>query len=155
MRQADAAVATLSRLLASRDAAALARFAEHDLYPAIDPFTATIGRLVDLQIDVARRELAVAHDAAARSRTIMIAAGLAGLAMTATCLGIVTVSVARPMSDSNATGCGARIVAKRFPTHSRIIARTPEPLIPPPVTLRPTLNARSGGRVTARSYTIL
>lgn len=96
--QADAAVAKLSQLMSSRDAEGLVRFVEQELYPAIDPLTETIGRLVALQIDVAKVELIGAHDTSERSRLIMILAGLAGLAVIGACLGIVTVSVSRPIS---------------------------------------------------------
>ncbi len=98
MGQADAAVAKLSHLMSSRDAEGLVQFAEHELYPAIDPLTETISRLVALQIDVAQAELVRAHDTSVRSRLIMIVAGLAGLAVIVACLGIVTVSVSRPIS---------------------------------------------------------
>ena len=96
--QADAAVANLRRLMSGRDAEGLVRFAEHELYPAIDPLTETIGRLVALQIDVAKAELIRAGDTAERSNLIMIVAGLAGLAVIAACLVIVTVSVSRPIA---------------------------------------------------------
>ncbi|WAC61406.1 methyl-accepting chemotaxis protein [Brevundimonas sp. SL130] len=53
---ADAAVARLEGVLSSGDTAALARFADQQLYTAIDPVTASVGALVDLQTRVARTE---------------------------------------------------------------------------------------------------
>lgn len=53
---ANASVARLENLLASGDVAALDRFVAADLYPAIDPVSASIGALVDLQVRVARQD---------------------------------------------------------------------------------------------------
>ena len=58
--KADAAVNRLESVLKSGDAAALAAFAERELYPAIDPVTANVGALVDLQTRVAREDGAAA-----------------------------------------------------------------------------------------------
>ena len=46
--RADAAVATLRAILVRRDIAALGRFADHALYPAVDPVLGSVGRLGDM-----------------------------------------------------------------------------------------------------------
>ncbi|MFN8830150.1 MAG: methyl-accepting chemotaxis protein [Labrys sp. (in: a-proteobacteria)] len=51
------AIARLDAILKAKDMAALAVFAEKDLYPAIDPIGTPISKLIDLQIAVARASL--------------------------------------------------------------------------------------------------
>ncbi len=53
---ADADVKDLSSLLDAADASGISYFADHKLYPTIDPLGRHIQRLVDLQIRVAREE---------------------------------------------------------------------------------------------------
>ncbi|MCU0634466.1 MAG: methyl-accepting chemotaxis protein [Gemmatimonadaceae bacterium] len=50
---ANAAADKLLAILAARDQAALVRFAEHELYPAIDPVSEKVSALIDLQVRVA------------------------------------------------------------------------------------------------------
>ncbi len=69
MKLSDAKVARLTAILAADDRAALDRFVVNDLYPAIDPVSAAISKLVDLQIDVASevtKEALAADEAAIR-----------------------------------------------------------------------------------------
>ncbi len=70
---ANAAVARLETILRSGDAPALAQFVETELYPAIDPVSASIGALVDLQVRVAR------EDGAAAARVFQISLMIMGL----------------------------------------------------------------------------
>ena len=56
MRRAAPAVETLLGLLRRQDQPGLARFTTEALYPAIDPISEAIGRLVELQLDVAMAE---------------------------------------------------------------------------------------------------
>ena len=53
---ANAAVDELERLLRAGDTAGLDRFVRTDLYPAIDPVSANMAKLVDLQVRVARED---------------------------------------------------------------------------------------------------
>ncbi|GGB73067.1 HAMP domain-containing methyl-accepting chemotaxis protein [Blastomonas aquatica] len=53
MQRADVQVARLIQILAARDRAALDRFVVNDLYRSIDPVSTEIGKLLDLQINVA------------------------------------------------------------------------------------------------------
>jgi methyl-accepting chemotaxis protein len=64
MRQASAATDELVRILGARDRAALESFVLERLYPAIDPTTEVIGKLIDLQVAEGRRihaEYSVVH----------------------------------------------------------------------------------------------
>ena len=54
MAAAKPAVTRLVGLLRAEDAAGLAAFVTRDLYPAIDPISDAVGKLVDLQLDEAR-----------------------------------------------------------------------------------------------------
>jgi len=74
--KAEAATAQLEVILASGDRAALAQFADNTLYPAIDPLTAAIGALVDLEARVAREEAVAAQHA---FRLSLIAMGVISL----------------------------------------------------------------------------
>ena len=55
---ANRAVDHLLAILDAKDAAGLVQFAEHELYPAIDPVSARISALIDLQVRVAGEEFA-------------------------------------------------------------------------------------------------
>ncbi|WP_162561143.1 methyl-accepting chemotaxis protein [Methylobacterium terrae] len=54
MERAKPAIARLVGLLRAEDAAGLAAFVGRDLYPAIDPISDAVGKLVELQLDEAR-----------------------------------------------------------------------------------------------------
>ncbi|PWC82762.1 hypothetical protein TSH100_22575 [Azospirillum sp. TSH100] len=56
MDRADAAVATLLRILDAQDKAALDRFVVQDLYRNIDPVTDQVSALIDLQVTVAAED---------------------------------------------------------------------------------------------------
>ena len=72
MDKADAAIAKLQGIMSSNDRAALASFAETEMYPVIDPISETISQLVDLQLRVASEvhaeKEAIAHCFRALSR---------------------------------------------------------------------------------------
>ncbi len=55
--QANAGVMELLRLLQTKDATALAQFADTKLYPTIDPLGEDISKLIQIQIDVAMQDL--------------------------------------------------------------------------------------------------
>jgi methyl-accepting chemotaxis protein len=53
---ADASVASLERILKSADTAALTAYAAKDMYPALDPLQGVLGKLVEVQLDIAKAE---------------------------------------------------------------------------------------------------
>jgi methyl-accepting chemotaxis protein len=76
MPAADAAVTRLEGIIKSGDPAVLATFNDSALYPAIDPVTANVGALVDLQTSVAHQESKAAAGVARIAMFAMIAIAL-------------------------------------------------------------------------------
>jgi methyl-accepting chemotaxis protein len=76
---ANTATDRLVTILAAHDSAALVRFAERELYPAIDPVSASISTLIDLQVRVAGEEFAASNITYSRIRAITI--GLVALVL--------------------------------------------------------------------------
>ncbi len=103
MPAADAAVLRLEALLRAGDIAGVAVFAEREMYPRIDPVTANVGALVDLQIDAAREEGVAAARAARVAFSVMaVIAALSALVL-AFAAQVVVRRVTRPllaMSDT-------------------------------------------------------
>ncbi|MDG9922112.1 MULTISPECIES: methyl-accepting chemotaxis protein [unclassified Pseudomonas] len=62
LKDADTAVAGLQRILDARDQLALEQFIAGELYQKIDPVSDRFGKLVDVQLQVAKREYDAAHD---------------------------------------------------------------------------------------------
>lgn len=83
MRPADAATAKLLSLVAQRDHAGLTVFAAKEMYPAIDPVTDSVSKLVDLQLRVAKDEFDAAqlayHQALVVFAAVVCVALLAGI----------------------------------------------------------------------------
>ena len=94
---ADAVVARLETLLRAGDVAGVAAFAEHDMYPGIDPVTANVGALVDLQIDVARHEGATAAETARISFAVMGILSVAAALVLAFAARVVILQVTQPL----------------------------------------------------------
>ena len=85
MPVAEKAVVQLEAIIKGGDMAALAVFNDSNLYPAIDPVTAQITALVDLQTSVARQETKAAETVSSIALVVMgvialIAAGLLAFA---------------------------------------------------------------------------
>ena len=94
---ADAAVARFEGLLKAGDVAGVVTFAEKEMYPVIDPVTADVGALVDLQIKVARAEGAAAAQAAQVSLWVMGAIAAVAAALLAFATRVVIRQVTRPL----------------------------------------------------------
>jgi methyl-accepting chemotaxis protein len=62
LKEADEANAKLLRILEGRDQLALEQFISSDLYQKIDPVSDRFGKLVDVQLQVAKSEYDLAHD---------------------------------------------------------------------------------------------
>ena len=97
---ADAAVAKLLGLLKEKDAAALAAFADKEMYAAVDPLTEAVGKLVDLQIAVAQQEFTRSDEAYGTSRLVLGATVLAGVITIGMAFWTVVVQVARPLTHT-------------------------------------------------------
>ncbi len=95
--EADKAVSELEGILASGDAAALDDFTAHKLYPAIDPVTAKVSALVDLQTTVAHRDGEEAAKAAKIAMMVMGAIALAAAGALAFATNIIIAKVSNPL----------------------------------------------------------
>ncbi|KQW31227.1 hypothetical protein ASE36_02835 [Rhizobium sp. Root274] len=98
-QQADVGVKTLQAILAASDMAALTTFVETTLYPTIDPLGTEISRLIDLQIRVAKENLATGNALKNLMTSLMIglstvAAGVAGFSIFTVIAGVI-----RPVSS--------------------------------------------------------
>lgn len=97
MQEADQAVDRLQSILGRRDQAALEAFTNKDMYAVIDPVSARISALTDLQLEVAKEEGAAAHAVAGwMLLSMLVIGGLALLAITYA-VWTVIVGVTRPM----------------------------------------------------------
>jgi methyl-accepting chemotaxis protein len=97
MQAGQTAVAQLTDVLRRKDKAALTRFAAETLYPAIDPISETLGKLVELQIEAAFKEYDRAQAAFANARLGMGAIMLGAFAVFAFALWTVLRGVVAPL----------------------------------------------------------
>jgi methyl-accepting chemotaxis protein len=96
------ALARLDEILKAKDMAALAAFAEKDLYPAIDPIGTPISKLIDLQIAVARGALQEADAAILVAEYTSIGLALASLLIIGFSLHTVLRGVVAPLNGMQA-----------------------------------------------------
>ena len=103
MRTADVEVGRLAAIVAAGDTAGLDRFVRDTLYAAIDPVTASIDRLIGVQVSSADTVYRQAHDAQAGAR--MSSMVLIGLALVSTLAGMLLVAyrVIRPFNRLTGT----------------------------------------------------
>jgi methyl-accepting chemotaxis protein len=79
MARGEAAISKLAELLRREDQAGVAVFASNELYPAIDPLSNSFGKLMDLQLTVAKQVYDESEAQYAFNRGVSIAAMVAGL----------------------------------------------------------------------------
>ncbi|WP_426040265.1 methyl-accepting chemotaxis protein [Brevundimonas sp. TWP2-3-4b1] len=99
---ADAAVARLEALLRSGDTAGLSAFIDTQLYAAIDPISAHVGHLVDLQVQVAREDGAAAARAFEISLIVMGVIALFAVGLLAFATRVVLHRVSAPLQAMTA-----------------------------------------------------
>ncbi|MBX7100568.1 MAG: hypothetical protein K1X89_22825, partial [Myxococcaceae bacterium] len=79
-KNTDEGVARLQEILRRGDKAALVKFAEHEMYPVVDPFTDAVGKLVDLSIrDVTESSTATEGQVSATRGTMAIISGMTAM----------------------------------------------------------------------------
>ena len=100
--QADEGVAELRRILTAGDLNALSAFADKKLYPTIDPLGTEISKLIDLQIEVAKQNLADGDELAAKLTSFMIVLSTIGAAVAAFSIWTVLRGVIRPVNSITA-----------------------------------------------------
>lgn len=98
MKAAEAPIETLRTILQAKNHDQLVQFAEHELYPSIDPITDIVGKLSDLQIRVSR-EIYAQNERDVEAITLqMILAGLTILITAGIGLWVVLAKVTAPLS---------------------------------------------------------
>ena len=99
---ADSSVTTLEGLLKAHDAAGLQGFVDTKLYPSIDPVTANVGALVDLQTRVAHEDGAAAKAAGNIATAIMGVIALVAAGLMAFAVNVVIGKVSAPLQAMTA-----------------------------------------------------
>jgi methyl-accepting chemotaxis protein len=102
MPAADATVETLQGLLKAGDAAGLQAFVDGKLYPTIDPVTANVGALVDLQTRVAHEDGAAAKTAGNIATGVMAVFALIAAGLMAFATNVVIAKVSAPLQAMTA-----------------------------------------------------
>jgi methyl-accepting chemotaxis protein len=95
----DKAVAKLVAIIEAKDQAALDAFVTTELYPAIDPTTEAIGKLVDLQVRVAGEVFSEAESTFAVANAVVIASLIAALATFGLAFWFTRGKVVRPLRE--------------------------------------------------------
>jgi len=98
MAAADAATQKLIAMATADDRAALDAFADKSLYPAIDPVSDAIGRLVSLQIDQSLREYEDAHATATKLTQGLIGLVALGFVIMGGAVVMVVRTISRPLA---------------------------------------------------------
>ncbi|AOG12411.1 HAMP domain-containing methyl-accepting chemotaxis protein [Agrobacterium sp. RAC06] len=98
-QEADAGVKELQALLVAKDMQGLASFADKQLYPTIDPLGTEISRLIELQIRVAKENLAAGNALKSMLTTLMVVLSVVAAGIAAFSIWTVTVGVIRPVSS--------------------------------------------------------
>jgi methyl-accepting chemotaxis protein len=96
-KQANAAISTILDIMQDENRGAIAMFVDGKLYPAIEPATAAIDKLVNLQIVESELEAKRAAEAASLNRTVMMVAAVVSTILIAASLWIVFVLVLGPL----------------------------------------------------------
>ncbi len=99
MSNAEASVNELSSIVRAKDKPRLDRFVTETLYPAIDPVSDALSKLVELQINVAGAQYAESAESFAVARMAMIASVTAGGLALAFAVWIVLIQVSRPLTS--------------------------------------------------------
>ncbi|WP_161596950.1 HAMP domain-containing methyl-accepting chemotaxis protein [Rhizobium glycinendophyticum] len=97
-QDANEGVNELLAILDAKDAAALVTFAEKKLYPTIDPLGTDIAKLIDLQIRVAKSDLAAGNQLKQVLTILMIALSTVAAAVAAFSTFTVVAGVIRPIN---------------------------------------------------------
>ncbi len=100
--EANDGVKELRQILVSNDLNALSNFADKKLYPTIDPLGVDISRLIDLQIGVAKQNLAEGDELSAMMTTFMIGLSTLGAVVAAFSIWTILRGVIRPINSITA-----------------------------------------------------
>lgn len=117
MNIASAAADKVHDILVRGDRVALEQFVVHEMYPAIDPETAAIGNLVDIQIDIANEVTSGALSTALVAQIGSMLLALVAVGIWLLAFGVIQSSVTRPidrMAEVMTTLAAGRDVAIPF-----------------------------------------
>ncbi len=92
----------LRRILASGELPTLAEFADKKLYPTIDPLGTDISKLIDLQIEVSKQNLAEGNELSDALSALMIALSCVGAVVAGFSIWTVLQGVIRPVNSITA-----------------------------------------------------
>ena len=95
---AESSIVTAQRLIAAEDAAGLEQFARTELYPAIDPISAAVSKLAELQLRVAGEEAAAARRAQLEAYIVMGLLALVALGVTGFAARVITRGALQPLN---------------------------------------------------------
>jgi methyl-accepting chemotaxis protein len=96
--EAEAIARDLTAILAARDEAALDRLVRQRLYAAIDPFTESVGAIIDAEVAAAVRLAREADEAASGSFSVLVALFGIGVAVTLASALVVLFRISRPLA---------------------------------------------------------
>jgi len=99
MKTADTAVSKARELMEKQDAAGLADFTIHQLYPAIDPVTGEISQLVDLQINVAEQEYLKSQATYHRFIILFLSVLVVGIGIASVLAIVIIRMITRPLNE--------------------------------------------------------
>ena len=94
---AQIAIVKAQQLIAAQDAAGLEQFARTELYPAIDPISVAVSKLVELQLRVAGEEAAAARSAQFQAYIVMALLALVALGVTGFAGRVITRGTLQPL----------------------------------------------------------
>lgn len=116
-KSADEKIGKLSKIVESGDLQAIANFADHDLYPTIDPLGGHIEELIHLQLRVAKESLTLGAEMKSTLLAVMATIGAIAAAIAAFSMWTVIKGVIRPinrMSDAMAALAGGKLDVEIF-----------------------------------------
>lgn len=102
MQRGDVATARLKSLMSAGDTDEIAKFSASELYPAIDPITDAFGKLIEIQLTVARQVFDANTSQYARLRQVVVVVLLIGSGLgVAVSWHLIMHSVVRPLTQAS------------------------------------------------------
>ncbi|HPT51318.1 MAG TPA: methyl-accepting chemotaxis protein [Accumulibacter sp.] len=102
MKRGDAATAKLKSLMSAGDTEGIANFSANELYPAIDPITNEFGKLIEIQLTVAKQVFDTNASQYAKLRLVVVVVLLVGSGLgVAVSWHLIVHSVVRPLTQAS------------------------------------------------------
>jgi len=100
MDKAAPVMDSLDPLLSAADVPKIADFAQHQLYPVVDPISTSISRLIDMQVKASEAQYQASLDGRTLSLAIMGGAGIVALLSLIFAIFVVFRGVSRPLRET-------------------------------------------------------